>query len=243
MTLWLYRCYLPVTQSLPGGTASPGMRFPTHLTLDNKKNKCIYINVKVFNQVLTVGDKTLEAVVSGLTSNSLRNDTSSKPGTYCGVLYKTMNQHHKSDLPEANQRSSEQLWQRNVCLSVNQSKLMRSQFTKRWVRPSDKVQTDSPAGFSKTEKCPPGSWLPPALACIQAFWNHVDFLPLCIVNILTLSEFDRAQRRGISISVSWTRAQRHTLTLCLPLSFSIIYIHTMSSQEGEEGSSKKPFVL
>lgn len=37
-----------------------------------------------------------------------------------------LSQHYKSDLPEGEHRSSEQLWQRNFCRSMNQSKLMTS---------------------------------------------------------------------------------------------------------------------
>lgn len=54
---------------------------------------------------------------------------------------------------------------------------------------------------------------------------------------------DRAQRRGISISVASTWTHRHTQTLCLPLSFALVQTCKVNTGKRGNGFSKKPFVL
>lgn len=104
----------------------------------------------------------------------------------------------------------------------------------RCVRPSEVFEHTSPAGFSKTEQCPPGSFLPPALACLQASWNYRDFLPFCIVNPDAKCAWQGPKERHQHFCV--LNINTHSLSVSHFLSCSCTHTRLYEQETGEMGT-------
>lgn len=96
----------------------------------------------------------------------------------------------------------------------------------RWVCPSEVLEQ---TGFTQTERCPPGSCLPPAFACLQASQNYVNFHPFCIVNTDAKCAWQGPKEKHQQFCVLNTNTQTHTKPSSLPV-FLSTYDQDMGSR-------------